>query len=80
MTLLMFLSILSLVLSLTGNILVNYKKRYGFIVWIASNISWIAVNLVGETNWPQIIMFVIYAGLNVQGFVIWSKTVKRSEK
>lgn len=73
MTLLTFISILSLVLSLTGNILVNYKMRYGFIVWIASNFSWIAVNLVGETNWPQIIMFVIYAGLNVQGFVIWSK-------
>lgn len=73
MTLLTFLSILSLVLSLTGNILVNYKMRYGFIVWIASNFSWIAVNLVGETNWPQIIMFVIYAGLNVQGFIIWSK-------
>ena len=73
MTLLTFLSILSLVLSLTGNILVNYKMRYGFIVWIASNFSWIAVNLVGETNWPQIIMFVIYTGLNVQGFIIWSK-------
>ena len=73
MSVLTFLSILSLVLSLTGNILVNYKQRYGFIVWIASNFSWIAVNLVGETNWPQIIMFVIYAGLNVQGFIIWSK-------
>ena len=73
MSVLTFLSILSLVLSLTGNMLVNYKQRYGFIVWIASNISWIAVNLVGETNWPQIIMFVIYAGLNVQGFIIWSK-------
>ena len=73
MSVLTFLSILSLVLSLTGNILVNYKQRYGFIVWISSNISWIAVNFVGETNWPQIIMFVIYAGLNVQGFIIWSK-------
>lgn len=73
MSVLTFLSILSLILSLTGNILVNYKMRYGFIVWIASNFSWIAVNLVGETNWPQIIMFVIYAGLNVQGFIIWSK-------
>ena len=73
MSVLTFLSILSLVLSLTGNMLVNYKQRYGFIVWIASNISWIAVNHVGETNWPQIIMFVIYAGLNVQGFIIWSK-------
>lgn len=67
------LSILSLILSLAGNILVNYKKRYGFVVWIASNISWIAVNLVGETNWPQVVMFVVYAGLNVQGFILWSR-------
>lgn len=67
------LSVLSLILSLAGNILVNYKKRYGFVVWIASNISWIAVNLVGETNWPQVVMFVVYAGLNVQGFILWSR-------
>lgn len=77
MTLLTLLSILSLVLSLTGNLMVNYKMRYGFIVWIASNFSWIAVNLVGETNWPQIIMFVIYAGLNVQGFILWSRSKKQ---
>lgn len=67
------LSVLSLILSLAGNILVNYKKRYGFVVWIASNISWIVVNLVGETNWPQVVMFVVYAGLNVQGFILWSR-------
>lgn len=67
------LSVLSLILSLAGNILVNYRKRYGFVVWIASNISWIAVNLVGETNWPQVVMFVVYAGLNVQGFILWSR-------
>lgn len=65
------LSVLSLILSLAGNILVNYKKRYGFVVWIASNISWIVVNLVGYTNWPQIIMYVVYAALNVQGFILW---------
>lgn len=67
------LSVLSLILSLAGNILVNYKKRYGFVVWIASNISWIVVNLVGYTNWPQIIMYVVYAALNVQGFILWSR-------
>lgn len=67
------LSVLSLILSLAGNILVNYKKRYGFVVWIASNISWIVVNLVGYTNWPQIIMYIVYAVLNVQGFILWSR-------
>ena len=65
------LSILSMVLSLTGNVLVNYKKRMGFVIWTISNITWIVVNLLGETNWPQIFMFVVYAGLNTQGFVLW---------
>lgn len=73
MTLLCLLSIVSLVLSISGNILVNFKKKIGFLVWIASNFSWIAVNLLGETNWPQIAMFIIYMGLNIQGYIQWTR-------
>lgn len=71
------LSILALVCSLGGNILVNYKKRIGFIVWLISNILWIAVNLLNETNWCQIIMFVVYMCLNIQGFIYWGKKNKQ---
>ena len=67
------LSIIALILSLIGNILVNYKKKLGFIIWISSNVFWIIVNFVGEMNYPQVIMYLIYAGLNVQGYINWSR-------
>ena len=73
MTLHMFLSILSLVLSLTGNILVNCRKKEGFLVWVVANFLWIAVNLLGETNWPQHAMFVVYIALALQGYIQWTR-------
>ena len=71
------LSIIALILSLIGNILVNYKKKLGFIIWISSNVFWIAVNFLGDVNYPQVIMYVIYAGLNVQGYINWRKGEKK---
>lgn len=67
------LSVIALVLSLTGNILINYKKRIGYIVWILSNVAWIAVNVTGQFNVPMVIMYVVYVALNIQGFVLWSR-------
>ena len=67
------LSAFALIFSLSGNILINYKKKIGFIVWIISNILWIAVNLAGEPNWCQIAMFIVYMALNVQGWLAWNK-------
>ena len=67
------LSIIALILSLVGNILVNYKKKLGFIIWISSNVFWIIVNFMGEMNYPQVIMYLIYVCLNVQGYINWSR-------
>ena len=71
------LSIIALILSLVGNILVNYKKKLGFIIWISSNVFWIIVNFMGEMNYPQVIMYIVYAALNVQGYINWSKSEKK---
>ena len=71
------LSIIALILSLIGNILVNYKKKLGFIIWISSNVFWIIVNFMGEMNYPQVVMYLIYAGLNVQGYINWRKSEKK---
>jgi len=68
------LSITALILSLAGNLLINFKKRTGFIVWLLSNILWIAVNLLGKPNVSQIIMFIVYIGFNVHGFLNWRKS------
>ena len=71
------LSIIALILSLVGNILVNYKKKLGFIIWISSNVFWIVINFLGDVNYPQVIMYIIYAVLNVQGYINWSKSEKK---
>ncbi|MBP5459667.1 MAG: nicotinamide mononucleotide transporter [Clostridia bacterium] len=68
----LILSVVSMALALTGNVMVNYRLRYGFVVWIASNISWIGVNFVQERpNYPMVFMYLVYMALNVQGFVHW---------
>ena len=71
------LSIIALILSLIGNILVNYKKKLGFVIWISSNVFWIIVNFMGSVNYPQVIMYLIYAVLNVQGYINWRKSEKK---
>ena len=67
------ISFVALVLSLAGNALINFRKRIGFFVWIASNVAWIAVNMMGTPNWSQIVMFVVYVALNVHGWFKWGK-------
>lgn len=73
MSLLQVFSVISLMLSLSGNLLINYKKKIGFWIWIASDISWIIVNFLGKPNYPQILMYIIYIIINVDGIIRWSK-------
>ena len=68
-----WLSFAALACSLGGNVLVNCRRQSGFVVWIASNMLWIAVNISGEPNWCQVAMFIAYVCLNVQGFVNWGR-------
>lgn len=74
MGLLQIFSIISLILSLSGNLLINYKKKIGFWIWILSDISWIIVNFLGKPNYPQILMYIIYIIINIDGVVRWSKS------
>ena len=73
-------SVISLILSLCGNILINHKKKIGFIVWILSNISWIIVNFMGDPNYPQILMYVVYLILNIIGYCRWNSARKGNKK
>ena len=70
------ISTLALILALTGNILVNFRKKFGFIIWTLSNIVWILVNFLGTMNIPQVVMYAVYMVLNMQGFIVWSKKDK----
>ena len=72
-SLVIIISIIALILSLTGNIMVNFKKKSGFIIWGVSDAAWIIVNLIAPINVPQIIMYLIYMGLNTHGFILWRR-------
>lgn len=67
------LSVLALIMSLTGNILINCKRRFGYIVWIVSNVLWIIINFTDHLNMSQVIMYLVYTVLNIQGYILWSK-------
>ena len=53
--------------------MVNFKKKSGFIIWGVSDAAWIIVNLIAPINVPQIIMYLIYMGLNTHGFILWRR-------
>ena len=66
-------SILATFFSVTGNVFIVLQKRIGFIIWILGNIVWIYVDWNSPNMKPQIIMMVVYAALNVWGFLLWTE-------
>ena len=67
------LSFIALCCSISGNLFINFRKRIGFIVWIISNVLWIAVNFMQSFNISQVAMFVMYIGLSIHGYATWAK-------
>ena len=67
------LSAAALVLSLSGNVLINRRVKSGFIVWMASNVAWIVVNVLEKPNWYMIAMFVVYILFNLHGWLNWGE-------
>jgi hypothetical protein len=60
-------------LSCLGNVFIILKNKLGFWIWIAGNIAWIYVDWFTPNMKPQIIMMVVYAGLNIWGLIEWSR-------
>ena len=56
---------IALVLSLAGQVLIAKKSRLAFPMWILSNVCWIAINIMGTFNVQQVIMYVVYTGINL---------------
>ena len=77
------LSILGSVFSLGGNVLIAHKRRSGWLVWIAGNITWILVNFLGEMNVPMVAMYVAYGIINIVGYRQWQReadVIKKMKK
>lgn len=71
MTIENIVSTLALIVSLSGNVFLNYKKRIGFVMWVTGDILWILFNILGTINYPQVCMYLIYIGLNIHGILMW---------
>lgn len=67
------LSTMALVLSIGGQFLLAKQKKIVFPIWMASNILWIAVNILSSFNLQQVIMYVVYTGFNFYSWYSWSK-------
>jgi nicotinamide riboside transporter PnuC len=57
-------------LSLLGTVLVTKQDRRGFIVWIIANIGWSIIDYQAA-QYAQAVMFAVYLGLAVWGYVRW---------
>ncbi|MEW5772979.1 MAG: nicotinamide mononucleotide transporter [Thermodesulfobacteriota bacterium] len=58
--------------SVTAVVLNIKKKRVCFLVFLAANSGWIAVNLLKGIP-AQATLFVIYSGLSLWGFIEWGR-------
>ena len=67
----LFLSILGMIFSLGGNILIMEKKRVGWLAWIVGNVLWILINFIDALNIPMVIMYVVYLIINIGGYIKW---------
>lgn len=58
--------------SIGGNLGVIYKKLWGMQLWTIGSVLWIIYALQTK-NHAQLAMFLIYTGLNIKGWIEWSK-------
>lgn len=73
----LFLSILGMLFSLGGNILIIFKKKSGWLAWIVGNILWIVINFIDVLNIPMVLMYVVYMIINIFGYIEWRRKEKR---
>ncbi|WP_372966731.1 nicotinamide mononucleotide transporter [Marinobacter sp.] len=58
--------------ALIGTVLNVRKNRRGFVFWAISNLGLAVVNL-GLGQWAQSVLFAVYLGLAVWGWLAWKE-------
>jgi membrane protein implicated in regulation of membrane protease activity len=58
------------ILSIVGTVANIYGRRWGFAVWLGTNLSW-AIYDAWIGAWAQAVLFLVYAGLAIWGLVKW---------
>ena len=62
-------------LSIAGTILNIYKNRWGFFIWMITNLAWAVIDFkVGLVE--QTVLFLFFFLTSLWGFMFWSKQGK----
>lgn len=69
----LILSILAAFFSILGNILIVFKKRISFAIWMIGNCLWIWESFIDSLNIPLIIMNGVYLIINATALHEWTK-------
>lgn len=71
------ISLVACVLSIAGKICVNHKNRWNFVFFVGGYVMWLVYNFINTPNIPQVIMYVVYTILSMQGWVKWRREDKK---
>ena len=63
---------LAVALSLSGNVGVVHKRRWGMACWIVSNLIWVPHHWL-QRDWASVALFSACLALSVWGFVRWTR-------
>ena len=69
----LILSVLAAFFSILGNVLIAFKKRISFLIWIIGNLLWIWESIIDSLNIPLIAMNSVYLFLNLISYREWRK-------
>lgn len=61
-----------MILSVCGNIFVNFKSVIGMWLWLAGSCGWVAYTFK-KKEYALTVQNLIYTGLNIMGIIMWSR-------
>ena len=67
---------LSLLLNIWGNLALVHKKKHGWPVRLATNVAWIVYS-AGSATLPLMANHLVFAVINVVGWIKWHRAEKR---
>ena len=62
--------LVSMILGVAGTLLVTYKNKAGFLVWIIGNFLWLSYGFI-TGQYFLMIQYIIFTGLAIFGFLKW---------
>ena len=70
-------SVLGMLFSVAGNLLLAKKSSLGFWCFLAGNLMWILYSILFSFNLPMVIQYLIFSVINVYGIYEYGKGSKK---